>query len=46
MKSTGHVARMGENRIAYNILAGNPERKKPRVKPTRTWVKNIEMDLN
>jgi hypothetical protein len=31
----GHVARMEENRKAYNILAGEPEGKRPLVRPRR-----------
>jgi hypothetical protein len=27
MRCAGHVARMGENRNAYNLLAGKPEGK-------------------
>jgi hypothetical protein len=29
MRWAGHVARMGENRNAYRILVGKPERKRP-----------------
>jgi hypothetical protein len=29
MRSTGHVARMGEMRNAYNILVGKSEGKRP-----------------
>jgi hypothetical protein len=28
MKWAGHVTRMGDTRNAYNILVGNPERKR------------------
>jgi hypothetical protein len=41
----GHVARMGEKRNAYRTLVGKPERKRPRGRPRRRWVDNIEMDL-
>jgi hypothetical protein len=34
MRWAGHVARMGEKRNAYQILVGNPERKRPLGKPT------------
>jgi hypothetical protein len=41
----GHVARMGEKKNAYRILAGNPEEKRPLGRPRRRWVDNIKMDL-
>jgi hypothetical protein len=41
----GHVARMGENRNAYRLLVGKPERKRPLGRPRRRWVDNIRMDL-
>jgi hypothetical protein len=40
-----HVARIGENRIAYRILVGKPEGKRPLGRPRRRWVDNIKMDL-
>jgi hypothetical protein len=36
----GHVARMGEKRIAYRILVGKPEGT-----ARRRWEDNIKMDL-
>jgi hypothetical protein len=45
MRWTGHVARMGEKRIAYRILVGNPEGKRPLGRPRRRWVDNINMDF-
>jgi hypothetical protein len=45
MKSTGHVARMGEKRNAYRILVGKPKGKRPLGRPKRMWVDNIKMDL-
>jgi len=39
-----HVARMGEMRNAYNILAGKPEGKGPLGSPKRRWDDNIKMD--
>jgi hypothetical protein len=36
---------MGENRNAYRLLVGKPERKKPLGRPRRRWVDNISMDL-
>jgi hypothetical protein len=37
----GHVARMGEKRNAYRLLAG----KRPIERPRHRWVDNITMDL-
>jgi hypothetical protein len=45
MRLAGHVARMGEKRIAYRILLGKPEGKTPLGRPRRRWVDNIKMDL-
>jgi hypothetical protein len=36
---------MGEKRIAYRILVGKPERKRPLGRPGRRWVDNIKIDL-
>jgi hypothetical protein len=44
MRWTGHVARMGEKRNAYRILAGKPEGKRPLGRPRYGWVDNIIMD--
>jgi len=41
----GHVARMGEERGVYGVLAGKPEGKKPLGRPRRRWVGNIRRDL-
>ena len=41
----GHVARMGEERGAYRVLAGKPEGKRPLGRPKRRRVDNIRMDL-
>jgi hypothetical protein len=40
-----HVARMGARRNAYRIFVGNPERKRPLVRPRRRWVANVKIDL-
>jgi hypothetical protein len=46
MKWAGRVERMGENRNAYGVLVGKPERKKkPLVRPRTRWEINIKMDL-
>jgi hypothetical protein len=36
---------MSEKMIAYRLLMGMPEGKRPLGKPRRTWVDNIRMDL-
>jgi hypothetical protein len=36
---------MREKRIAYRILLGKPEGKRPLGRPRRRWVDNIKMDL-
>jgi hypothetical protein len=45
MRWAGHVARMGEMRNAYRLLAGNPEGKGPLGSPRCRWIDNIKMDL-
>jgi hypothetical protein len=40
----GHVARMGDNRNAYIILAGNPQEERP-LRTRRRWAVNINTDL-
>jgi hypothetical protein len=40
-----HVARMGEERKLYKVLAGKPEGKRPLGKPRRIWDDGIRMDL-
>jgi hypothetical protein len=45
MRWTGHVARMGEVRGAYNILVGRPEGRRPLGRRRRRWVDNITMNL-
>jgi hypothetical protein len=45
MRWTGHVARMGEVRGAYNILVGRPERRRPLGRSRHKWEDNIKMDL-
>jgi hypothetical protein len=36
---------MGETRIAYRLLVGKPEGKRPLGRPRPRWVGNIKMDL-
>jgi hypothetical protein len=45
MRWAEHVAGMGENRIAYRILVGEPEGKRTLGRPRRRWEDNIMMDL-
>jgi hypothetical protein len=45
MRWAGHVARMGEERKLYNVLVGNPEGKRPLVRPRRRWEDGIRMDI-
>jgi len=40
-----HVARMGERRVAYRVLVGKPEGKRPLGRPRRRWEENIKVDL-
>jgi hypothetical protein len=42
---SGNVARVGERKNAYNILAGQPEGKRTLRGPRRRWEDNIRMDL-
>jgi hypothetical protein len=39
------VARMGEKRNAYRILAGKPEGKRQLGRPRRRWVDSIKINL-
>jgi hypothetical protein len=45
MRWVGHVARMGENRVAYVILVGRPEGRRPVGRLRRRWKDNIKMDM-
>ena len=38
-------ARIGERRGAYRVLVGNPEGKRPLVRPRHRWEDNINIDL-
>jgi hypothetical protein len=40
-----HVSRMGEEMVAYRVLVGKPEGKRPLGRPRCRWVDNIRMDL-
>jgi len=39
------VARMGERRVLYRVLVGEPQGKRPLGRPRRRWEDNIKMDL-
>jgi hypothetical protein len=43
MRWVEYVARMGERRGVYRILAGNPEENKPLGRHRRRWEDNIKM---
>jgi hypothetical protein len=45
MRWAGYVARMGEERKAYKVLVGKPERKRPLGRPRRRWEDGIRMYL-
>jgi hypothetical protein len=45
MRWTGHMARMGEDRVVHRVLVGKSEGKRPPKKPRRRWENNIKMDL-
>ena len=45
MRWARHVARANERRVAYNVLVGKSEGRKPLGRPRRSWEDNIEMDL-
>jgi hypothetical protein len=45
MRWAGHVARMGEGRVAYRVLVGRPEGKRPVGRPRRRRENNIKTDL-
>jgi hypothetical protein len=45
MRCAGYIARIAAKRLAYKILVGKPERKRPLGRPRRMWMDNIKMDL-
>jgi hypothetical protein len=45
MRWAGHVARMEKGRVAYRVLVGRPEGKRPLGRPRHRWEDNIKMDL-
>ena len=44
MRWAGHVARMVERRVAYRIVIGTHEGRRPLGTPRRRWEYNIKMD--
>jgi hypothetical protein len=45
MRWAGHVSRIGEETVAYRVLVGKPEGRRPLGRPRRRWVDNIRMVL-
>jgi hypothetical protein len=45
MRWTGHAARMGAKSIAYRILVGKPEGKRPLRRPRRRCMDIIKMNV-
>jgi hypothetical protein len=43
MRWAGHIARMGERRGVYRVLAGNPEGKRPLGRPRCRWADDSKM---
>jgi hypothetical protein len=44
-RRSDHVARIGEKRNVYRLLVGNPEGKRPLIRPRCSCVDDIKMDL-
>jgi len=45
MRWVGDVLRMGERRVAYRVVVGRPEGRRPLGRLRRRWEGNIKMDL-
>jgi hypothetical protein len=45
LRWAGHVARMGERRVAYRALVGKPEGRRPLGRPRYRWEDNIKIHL-
>jgi hypothetical protein len=45
MRWAGHVACMGDGRVAYGLLMGRPEGRRPLGRPRRRWEDNAKMDV-
>jgi hypothetical protein len=45
LRWAGHVASMGDRRVAYRVLLGKPEVRRPLGRLRLRWEDNIKMDL-
>ena len=45
MSWAGHVAGMGDRRVAYTVLVGRLDGKRPLVRSRSRWENNIKLDL-
>jgi hypothetical protein len=45
IRCAGYVACMQKRRGVYRVLMGEPERKRPLVRPTHKWEDNIRIEL-
>jgi hypothetical protein len=45
MRSSGHVARMGDMKNALKIFVGKPEEKEPVGRLRHRWQNNIKIDI-
>jgi hypothetical protein len=45
MRWAGHVELMRDRRVAYSVLVGKPEGRRPLWRPRRRWKDNIEKDI-
>jgi 3-oxoacyl-ACP reductase-like protein len=45
MRLAAQVAHVGQNKIAYRILVGKPEVKRPLGRPRRRWEGNVKIEL-
>jgi hypothetical protein len=45
MRWAGYAAPMGEGRVVYRFLVGEPEVKTSLGRPRRRWEDNVKMDL-
>ena len=41
----GHVTRIGEERVVYRVLVGEPEGNRPLGRPRRRWVDNMGEEM-
>jgi hypothetical protein len=45
MRLAGHVARMGDTRVAYRVLVGRRDGKRPLGRSRRRWDDNIKINV-